>query len=261
MIPRIKWLKKTKKQCSNPCECMGGGKNSFTADTLVHTQDTSGAAALKPISTLKLGDKVLAKSEWKADADSLSYEAVTDIMLTPNQERTLVHINLSNGQKITTTDGHPFKTTEGWRDAVLLKKGGKLLLKGDAEQALEITDISQSTEKVTTYNLEVANAHTFFVGEQGVLVHNGYKDAKRGDRGSNSDGDFSWHHPGRHSTNPTLKRRWSKANGQDWPLGCDFDHIGALADGYPDHESNGQPLPPSEHRDKHKNDRARWSRK
>jgi hypothetical protein len=56
---------------------------------------------------------------------------------------------------------------------VLLKKGGKLLLKGDAEQALEITDISQSTEKVTTYNLEVANAHTFFVGEQGVLVHNG----------------------------------------------------------------------------------------
>jgi hypothetical protein len=142
-------------------------------DCLNSYQNDSEIATFKPISQIKLGDKVLAKSEWKADADSLSYEAVTDIMLTPNQERTLVHINLSNGQKITTTDGHPFKTTEGWRDAVLLKKGGKLLLKGDAEQALEITDISQSTEKVTTYNLEVANAHTFFVGEQGVLVHNG----------------------------------------------------------------------------------------
>ncbi len=173
-------------------------------DCLNSYQNNSEIATFKPISQIKLGDKVLAKSEWKADADSLSYEAVTDIMLTPNQERTLVHINLSNGQKITTTDGHPFKTTEGWRDAILLKKGGKFLLKGgnegnkEAEQALEITDISQSTEKVTTYNLEVANAHTFFVGEQGVLVHNGRDQETPPPRGGPPGGSKTGqHHRGR----------------------------------------------------------------
>jgi hypothetical protein len=81
---------------------------------------------------------------------------------------------------LTTTDGHPFNTPEGWRDAILLKKGGKLLLKGDgeSEKTVEIASVTHRTQIQTTYNLEVANAHTFFVGVDGVLVHNGVISSK-----------------------------------------------------------------------------------
>ena len=40
--------------------------NSFSGETLVHTQDASGQAALKPISQIQLGDAVLA---WDEQAD------------------------------------------------------------------------------------------------------------------------------------------------------------------------------------------------
>ena len=115
---------------------------------------------------------MLAKSEWKDE--SLSYEPITDIISTPNAKQTWVHLTLDNGNTITTTDGHPFNTPEGWRNAILLKKGGQLLLKGEEGEpkTITITNISIETKHQTTYNLEVANAHTFFVGENGVLVHN-----------------------------------------------------------------------------------------
>ncbi|MCA3176266.1 MAG: RHS domain-containing protein, partial [Burkholderiales bacterium] len=173
-IPKTKWVTKRVRQCVNPCECSLGGKsaNSFTADTLVHTLDEQGQAALKPIASLKVGDKVLAKSEWKAEGESLSYEPITDVMVTPAQPRRVVDIWLEDGTHLTATEGHPFKTPEGWRDAILLKKGGKLLLPGEAQGVVEITQIAHRIETLTTYNLEVANAHTFFVGNDGVLVHN-----------------------------------------------------------------------------------------
>ena len=158
-----------------PSAVAWAGTGQAQPETLVHTQDAEGQAALKPIASLKLGDMVLAKSEWKAQGESLSYEPITDIMVTPAQPRRLVDLVLADGQTLTTTDGHPFNTPEGWRDAILLKKGGKLLLKGDgeSEKTVEIASVTHRLDTQTTYNLEVANAHTFFVGEDGVLVHNG----------------------------------------------------------------------------------------
>lgn len=191
-IPKIKWLTKRFKKCVNPCDCMpgGGGRHSFPADTLVHAQDEHGNAALKPIASLQPGDRVLAKSEWKAEAESLSYEPVTDVFTTPSQRRTLVHLTLGSGETITTTDGHPFKTADGWRDAIMLKKGGKLLLKGSDDDShndreVDIVDVRHTSETLTTYNLEVGNAHTFFVGTEGALVHNIGRSTKRKLRDNN----------------------------------------------------------------------------
>ncbi len=275
-------------QLQSPTLAVGAlGGNSFPGETLVHTRDRQGKPALKPIADIKIGDEVLAWDELAAhdgqeiqaktgtSAQRISakrYEKVSDL-ITSERERKLVHITLEGGKRITATDGHPFRTSEGWRDAVLLKKGAKLLLmgsgEGDADSAgtatttatATIEDVRIEVKTTRVYNLEVENLHTFFVGEQGVVVHNGYKDAKPGDRGENADGPFSWIQPGRCSTNKTLKRRWAKDNNTDWPPGHDFDHIGALADGYPDHQSNGQPLKPSDHHDKHRNDRSRWSKR
>jgi HNH endonuclease len=38
---------------------------------------------------------------------------------------------------------------------------------------VEVSAVERQTQSVQVFNLEVANAHTYFVGEQGVLVHNG----------------------------------------------------------------------------------------
>ena len=88
-----------------------------------------------------------------------------------------VHLTLADGKTIDATEGHPFNTPEGWRDALLLKKGGQVILKGENGEAksIEIADVRVAERRLTTYNLEVANAHTFFVGEDAVLVHNGKK--------------------------------------------------------------------------------------
>jgi YD repeat-containing protein len=172
--------------------------NSFPADTVVHAkpqgaslQDAQQAqATLKAISQLQVGDEVLAIAEWKDKGTAsqqdqrLSYEKVTDFF-TSYKEQTLIHLTLASGEQLTATEGHPFKTLEGWRDAVMLKKGGKLLLKGGdetSEPAVEITDIQTERKTLPVYNIEVANAHTYFVGIDGVGVHNGrctpWKDLK-----------------------------------------------------------------------------------
>lgn len=156
--------------------------NSFTADTSVHTIDVEGNPILKAISELKVGDKVLAKSEWKAEGEDLSYEPITDVISTPNAEQNWVHITLKGGDVLTATEGHPFKTPEGWRDAILLKKVGQLLLKGDA-LTVQIEDIRTETKVITTYNLAVANTYTYFVGQDAVLVHNAKKCKGDGFRG------------------------------------------------------------------------------
>lgn len=178
----------------------GGGENSFTGDTLVHVRDRQGKPALKPIADIKIGDEVLAWDEMAAhdgklgkkteeikgktgssaqQISAIRYEKVSDLITSEKQQR-LVHITLEGGKSITATDGHPFRTSEGWRDAILLKKGGKLLLKGsgegddDSAGGATIEDVRIETKTVRVYNLEVENLHTFFVGDEGYVVHNGF---------------------------------------------------------------------------------------
>ena len=164
--------------------------NSFPADTLVHVKPDGAAAkdaslgisTLKQISQINVGDAVLAFAEWKDKGKSgkmdrrLSYEKVTDVY-TSYKAQTLVHLTLDDGQTLTATEGHPFKTADGWRDAIMLKKGGKLLLKGgdgdaDAERTATIAEVRTEQKTLPVYNLEVANGHTYFVGIDGELVHN-----------------------------------------------------------------------------------------
>jgi hypothetical protein len=169
---------------------------------------TQAQASHRAISQLQVGDGVLAIAEWKdkgseAKLDQrLSYEKVTDIF-TSFKEQTLIHLTLANGEQLTATEGHPFKTVEGWRDAVMLKKGGKLLLKGgeeDSEPALEITEIRTERKTLPVYNIEVANAHTYFVGIDGVVVHNAGCPL------------------GRAGQNAWLKRAVQNSPGADWAL-------------------------------------------
>ena len=119
-----------------------------------------------------------------------SYQKVTHLMNSV-KEQTLYYISLDNGEVFTATAGHPFKTNEGWRDAVMLKKGGKLLLRGgegdaaahlplpqagegrgEGERYATITNIREEVKTIRMYNFEVGQLHTYFIGVDGVVVHN-----------------------------------------------------------------------------------------
>jgi hypothetical protein len=180
---------------------IGGLFDSFPADTKVHVkpagataaQAQGGYATTKPIGELKVGDEVLSVAEWldagsepKRDA-RLQYNRITEVRES-HRPQTLVHLTLDTGETIRATAGHAFKTTEGWRDAILVKRGGKLLLKGGgeasesdgsgatvdgkAERVATVTEVRTEQTTVRVFNLEVANAHTFFVGDEGAWAHN-----------------------------------------------------------------------------------------
>lgn len=163
-----------------------GGLNSFPGDTPVHLrpedlQPGEQRTVLRPIKDLRPGDEVLAYAEWKPAGQQLSFQPVTET-LASEREQTLVHLRLDNGETLTATAGHPLMTAEGWRDAALIKRGGKLLLRrGDGDdggeasalRAATVTEVRQEVGRVPAYNLEVAHAHTFFVGDEGYLAHNG----------------------------------------------------------------------------------------
>jgi hypothetical protein len=150
----------------------------------------------------------------------------------------------------TATDGHPVMTSEGWRDAVMLKVGNKVQVgptgEGENSEFLLITDISITTEKIPVFNIEVANAHTYYVGDDGVLVHNACK----------------------RIPSKTHRNNWEKANpGQTWPKTADgrnyhVEHEIPLADGGPDTLDNIRPMHPDDHVKHHKDngDSARWGK-
>ncbi len=145
--------------------------NSFSADTLVMT-----AGGAKPIAELVEGDIVLAYNEATGKVgpypivDTISHVDPTIVLLT------------IDGELIETTAEHPFYElesapwlavgqTEGrWTDALDLQAGDLVW------QADGTTGVVQSREIVAReqrmYNLTVAEAHTFFVGQQQWLVHN-----------------------------------------------------------------------------------------
>jgi RHS repeat-associated protein len=175
-------------------DAAGDCANSFPPGTLVHIKPRQlgtdvadaarhGQSELIKISELNVGDEVLAVAEWKekGQADGIdqrfSYEKITDVY-TSYKEQSLVHLTLANGKTISSTAGHPFRTKLGWRDATTIKRGDQVeIIAGSADNKQsfqKVIAISTERETLQVYNLEVANAHTFMVGEDGAVVHNGF---------------------------------------------------------------------------------------
>jgi Restriction endonuclease fold toxin 9 len=159
------------------------------------TQETCAECYEKSSNSASLQQTLLQSAVGSQLTDSAeSYQKVTHLM-NSIKEQTLYHITLDNGDTFQATAGHPFKTNEGWRDAVMLKKGGKLLLRGGdsdsaanlplpqagegrgegaagSERYATITDIREEVQTIRMFNFEVAQLHTYFIGVDGVVVHN-----------------------------------------------------------------------------------------
>jgi PKD repeat protein len=152
--------------------------NSFSPDTLVWT-----SLGQKPISSLFGEDKTgnIAAGEvtrvWSYNEETGQNELnpVTHVFIHQDPRITTVTLQSTNGQleTLTTTPEHPFYTTttaKHWTNAGQLKAGDKVQKKDGSFGLVKFVNTVENTRVM--YNLEVARAHTFFVGTGGWLVHN-----------------------------------------------------------------------------------------
>ena len=145
--------------------------NSFSGDTLVMT-----AGGAKPIAELVEGDIVLAYNEATGKVgpypivDTISHVDPTIVLLT------------IDGELIETTAEHPFYEMEGapwlvmgqtegrWTDALDLRAGDRVWKADGTSGVVQSVAVAPVPQRM--YNLTVAEAHTFFVGDGQWLVHN-----------------------------------------------------------------------------------------
>jgi len=138
-------------------------KNSFASQTLIATKD-----GLVPIEDIKIGDETWAYNE---NNQTKSLQKVTHLIQGENYKH-LVDIKLANGEVITATDNHPFWEVDSrsWLKAEQLSVNALLL--NIEEQNISIDALRSYKKDGIVYNLSVANNHTFFVGNTGILGHN-----------------------------------------------------------------------------------------
>jgi len=123
----------------------------FIAGTPVMAEDENGEAAAKPIEEIRVGDKV--HSTDPATGKSGFKEVV---QLYVKESAVLIHITVA-GEEITTTPDHPFRVGSIWISAKDLRADG-------SKAAIERIQTETLAEPVTVYNFEVADFHTYYVG-------------------------------------------------------------------------------------------------
>jgi hypothetical protein len=136
----------------------------FVAGTSVATPD--GAVAIED---LDVGDLVLSRDP---DTGKQDYKQVLRRFVTP--DRSVLSIHLRNAQAVDSTievtGEHPFWVTErGWVVARALHPGD--LLSTSTSDVLEVVESAEG-RRATVYNVEVADFHTYFAGDDGAWVHN-----------------------------------------------------------------------------------------
>jgi hypothetical protein len=140
-----------------------GACGCFVAGTLVWT--TQG---LVPIEQVRAGDVVLAKDEQSGE---LVFRLVTNEIVV--KQTALLDVTLEQdgrGVALRTTDEHPFWVEgQGWRRADSLQPGQTVQTVGGTATVLAL---SFTGERTTVYNISVDGHPNYFVGPDGVWVHN-----------------------------------------------------------------------------------------
>jgi hypothetical protein len=147
-------------------QCNIPGSNCFVAGTPVRVE-----GGARPIEQLRAGDRVLARD---VDSGELAYHAI--VGTTEHVAPSLVELTLARPDGsvdvIQATPQHPFWVRErGWVGAGALTPGQDTLSSAD-DAPLLLLSVRSLARADTVYNLEVEGAHTFFVGDVAVWVHN-----------------------------------------------------------------------------------------
>jgi len=145
-------------------------KCCFVAGTLVATQQ-----GLRAIEDIRVGEMVLARDERTGQT---GFKPVTE--LVRRHDREVWRLTLAspagggdeaNLETFETTDDHPWRTVAGtWSQTMDLKPGVRILRARGPP--VTVVSVVRTGVMRPTYNFEVADWHTYFVGDAGVWVHN-----------------------------------------------------------------------------------------
>ena len=134
----------------------------FVAGTMVLA-----IAGSKAIEKMEAGDLVYSTNPQTGES---GYKEV--VQTFENETDELVHVTV-NGEEIVTTPTPPFYVPQkGWTSAIDLRAGDILVLSNGEYVTVEEVQHEILENPVKVYNFEVRDFHTYYVGENSVLVHN-----------------------------------------------------------------------------------------
>ena len=134
----------------------------FTKDTIVSTTEGD-----KKIQEVKVNDMVYVME----NGNNLGVEKV--VRTFKNEVDYNICKIYTENDYIECTTGHEiYCKNKGWTKAILLEVGDILITQNNEEMPIVKIQNEKEDRKVTVYNLEVKNAHNYFVGKSKLLVHN-----------------------------------------------------------------------------------------
>ncbi len=152
---------------------LGASVGCFVAGTLIRTLEDE-----KKLEDIQEGDLVLSyeASEGifasKEVLEVVAHEGVTELAHVTIGEDTADGA-YTGTETIDSTTNHPyFVVGYGFVEAGNLRPGDTILLANGENRKVDSVEIEFLDDLVTVYNFEVADWHTYFVGNTGVLVHN-----------------------------------------------------------------------------------------
>ncbi len=136
----------------------------FPAGTLVHT-----ATGLRPIEDLSVGDRVWA---WRSETRTAEPQEITAVVR--GFTTTWVDIELAGMPAVRSTPAHHYwvESESAWIAASDLEVGMSLQLRDGRLLEVLCTSTEHADDPSPTFNLSVDELSNFFVGRDGVLVHN-----------------------------------------------------------------------------------------
>lgn len=137
----------------------------FVGDTPVLT-----AEGLMPIEKVTVGTLVQSRDEHTGE---VALKPVTDLIRHDNRALYGLTLIRENGRavRIESSDNHPFWVEgQGWVDSAKLRRGMKVpSFNGELLTVVNVQALGRSGK---TFNLTMADFHTFFAGEASAYVHN-----------------------------------------------------------------------------------------
>jgi hypothetical protein len=141
-------------------ECVADG--CFTGNTLVLTK-----VGYKRIDKVQQGELVFSKN---IETGNTEFKKVEQVYI--KDAYTFVNLTVGN-EIIRTTPVHLFYTVDGeWKEAVSLKVGDRIVDSDGSCKEISAREIQYLEEPERIFNLNVEDYHTYFVGSNGLLVHN-----------------------------------------------------------------------------------------
>ena len=175
------------------------GCGCFVAGTLVETDH-----GLRPIEQIKIGE--LVRSRDPATGVT-GYKPVVGLLRPHNRPIYVVKIGRTGSgfeEAFSVTGDHPWKSRDGrWLTTLQLVVGDQIQTENGG--GVIVISVVKANRSADTYNLEVAQFHTYFVGRGHVWVHNAncdkaassiWRGLQNWRQGLKTDGNriFSWDH-------------------------------------------------------------------